>query len=75
MYPSLNNNTNEHLPFDLVKCTWMNTTGLNGYYDFYRHHEDKNNCEVLDNYAEWSGCDITITTEIHARSLGSLHWQ
>ena len=30
MYPSLKNNNNEHLPFDLVKCTWVNTTGFNG---------------------------------------------
>ena len=28
------------------------------YYDFYRHREDKNNCEVLDFYAGWSACDI-----------------
>ena len=39
-----------------------------GYYYFYRHRDDKNNSEVLNNYADWSGCDITITTEIHVCS-------
>ena len=46
-----------------------------GYYDFYRHREDKNNCDVLEIYAGWSGCNIKISTEILVRSSGSLDCQ
>ena len=34
--PNLKNNKDEHLLSDFVKCTWMNTTGLNGLYFCFR---------------------------------------